>query len=125
MQVVYPARQRKLLGVGLDGFVIQTRPIHAEQLALTAHRQPGVGFHQRPTGRHRNRPSLVTKNPSPPAALRSSAAVQPRVLTNRPGALFGFERTLDILQQLTLPLADLIRVNLVPPRELRNRLLLS
>ena len=57
MKLVHPAHQRQLLGVGLNGFVVKTRPIHADQLALPAHRQRGVGFHQRPPRLHRNQPS--------------------------------------------------------------------
>ena len=57
MKLVHPAHQLELLGVGLNGFVVKTRTIHAQQLALPAHRRRAVGFHQ-PTPRlHRNRPS--------------------------------------------------------------------
>ena len=57
MKLVHPAHQLELLGVGFNGFVVKTRPIHAQQLALPAHRQPSVGFHQRTPRLHRNRPS--------------------------------------------------------------------
>ena len=55
------SRDYRKLHLCVDSFVIEARPIHAQQLALPAHRQRAVGFDQRPPGRHRNRPSPSDK----------------------------------------------------------------
>jgi hypothetical protein len=40
VKLVDSTHQRELLGIWLDRFVVQARSIHAQKLALPAHRHP-------------------------------------------------------------------------------------